>query len=206
MLAISKFDVSFQDIFVDELIQYPVLVWFIIDTCSLLVSNPSFVNLNYEKSRWDPWQGKEWSRVGARVVTKTFQGFGEAFILGRELVSTIHYTRPWFSIKQPNPNYFATQHHVNWPVINPKSSYKIMDPVLAALPQNLRKSLLQLWQEHMAMYGFHSRASESECPKVVSVQATCHVTGSDLTFEHWLLCSGHIQAGKIIDYMKHDRY
>merc|ERR1719245_112013 len=81
--------------------------------------------------------------VEVGVATKIFEGFGEAlfmeFIKGREPVSSVHYTRPGTSIKQPTPNYLATQRHVNWPVIYPKSSYKIMDPVSAALPQNLRR-------------------------------------------------------------------
>ena len=59
--------------------------------------------------------------------------------LGLEPVSIVHYTRPGSSIKRPTPNYLATQRHVNWPVVYPKSSYKIMDPVSAALPQNLRR-------------------------------------------------------------------
>ena len=59
--------------------------------------------------------------------------------LGLEPVSIVHYTRPGSSIKRPTPNYLATQCHVNWPVVYPKSSYKIMDPVSAALPQNLRR-------------------------------------------------------------------
>ena len=74
--------------------------------------------------------------VSCRVATKIFEGFGEAlfmeFIKGREPVSTtlglepvsiIHYTRSGSSI----PNYLATQRHVNWPVVYPESSYKIMD-------------------------------------------------------------------------------
>ena len=92
-------------------------------------------------------------RVLFRVATKIFEGVGEAlfkeFIMGREPVyqssatlgldpvSIVHYTRPGSSIKRPSPNYFATQPHVNWPVVYPKSNYKIMDPVSAALPQNL---------------------------------------------------------------------
>ena len=59
--------------------------------------------------------------------------------LGWEPVSIVHYTRPGSSIKRPTPNSLATQRHVNWPVVYPKSSYKIMDPVSAALPQNLRR-------------------------------------------------------------------
>ena len=78
-----------------------------------------------------------------RVATKIFEGFGEAlfkeFIMGWEPVSIVHYTRPGSSIKRPTPNYLATQRHVNWHVIYPKSSYKIMDPVSAALNENLRR-------------------------------------------------------------------
>ena len=61
------------------------------------------------------------------------------FIKGREPVSSVHYTQPGSTIKRPTPNYLATQCHVNKPVVYPKSSYKIMDPGPAALPQNLRK-------------------------------------------------------------------
>ena len=56
--------------------------------------------------------------------------------LGLEPVSIMHYTRPGSSIK---PKKLATQCHGNWPVIYPESSYKIIDPVSAALPQNLRR-------------------------------------------------------------------
>ena len=59
--------------------------------------------------------------------------------LGLEPVSIVHYTRPGSSIKQPTPNYLATQRHVNWPVVYPESSYKNIEPVSAALPQNLRR-------------------------------------------------------------------
>ena len=33
----------------------------------------------------------------------------------------------------------SSECHVNWPVIYPESSYKIIDPVSAALPKNLRR-------------------------------------------------------------------
>ena len=33
----------------------------------------------------------------------------------------------------------ATQRHVNWPAVHPESSYKIIDPVSVAPPQNLRR-------------------------------------------------------------------
>ena len=43
--------------------------------------------------------------VKIRVATKIFEGFGEAlfkeFIIGREPVSTIHYTRPGTCINHP---------------------------------------------------------------------------------------------------------
>ena len=61
--------------------------------------------------------------------------------LGLEPVSIVHYTRPGSSIKRPTPNYLATQRHVNWPVVYPESSYKIMDPVSAALPPKSSKNL-----------------------------------------------------------------
>ena len=53
--------------------------------------------------------------------------------LGREPVSSIHYTRPGSSIKRPTQNSEATIRHVNWPVLTltvaPKSpSPSIMDP------------------------------------------------------------------------------
>ena len=76
----------------------------------------------------------------SRVATKIIGALNKAFIIGWEPVSIVHYTRPGSSIKRPTPNYLATQRHVNWPVIYPKSSYKIMDPVSAALPKNLRCS------------------------------------------------------------------
>ena len=59
--------------------------------------------------------------------------------LGLEPLSIAHYTRPGSSIKRPTQNYLAAQRHVNWPVVYPVSSYKIMDPVSAALHQNLRR-------------------------------------------------------------------
>ena len=42
-------------------------------------------------------------------------------------------------IKRPTPNQLATQRNVNWPVVYPESSNKIMDPVSVALPQNHRR-------------------------------------------------------------------
>ena len=77
-----------------------------------------------------------------RVATRIFEGFEKhslKFILCQEPVSTVDYTRPGSSIEQPTPNKLATQHHVNWPDIYPESSYKIMDPVSAARPQDLRR-------------------------------------------------------------------
>ena len=89
-----------------------------------------------------------------RVAMKIFKGFGEKSFsigwdpvslstkLGLEPASIVHYTWPGSSIKQPTPNYLTTQCHVNWPVVYPESSYKIMDPVSAALPQDLRRILV----------------------------------------------------------------
>ena len=59
--------------------------------------------------------------------------------MGLESVLTIHYNRIESSIKQPTLNKLASQRHVNWLDIYPKSSYKIMNPVSAALPKNLRR-------------------------------------------------------------------
>ena len=43
--------------------------------------------------------------LGYRVATKIFKGFGEAlfkeFIMGREPVSIVHYTRPGTCINRP---------------------------------------------------------------------------------------------------------
>ena len=44
-----------------------------------------------------------------------------------------------YSIKQPTQIKLAAQYHVNWSVIYPESSYKIMDPVLVALSQNIQR-------------------------------------------------------------------
>ena len=45
------------------------------------------------------------TRSHDRVATKIFEGFGEAlfkdFIMGRELVSSVHYTRPGTCINRP---------------------------------------------------------------------------------------------------------
>ena len=53
-------------------------------------------------------------------------------IKGREHI--IQYTRPGSIIKQPTPNKEATLCQVNWPVVYPKSSYNIMDPVSSGTP------------------------------------------------------------------------
>jgi len=63
--------------------------------------------------------------------------------LGLESVSIIHNTRQY---QAAQPNYKATQCHVNWPVVYFESSYKIMDPVSAALPKNLRCNSGLLYQ------------------------------------------------------------
>jgi len=70
----------------------------------------------------------------------------QEFIIGHEPVSIIHYTRLGSSIKGPTQNHEATQCHVNWPVVYFESSYKIMDPVSAALPKNLRCNSGLLYQ------------------------------------------------------------
>ena len=85
---------------------------------------------------------------------KIFEVFGEALLrsllyvgnlyqpsatLGLEPVSIVYYTRTGSSIERPTPNKEATQRHVNYLVIHLESSYKIMDPVSAALPQYLQR-------------------------------------------------------------------
>ena len=87
-----------------------------------------------------------WSKVGNPYQAST--------TLGLEPVSIVHYTRPGSSIKRPTPNYLATQRHVNWPVVYPESSYKIMDPVSAALPQNLRRIFIATLVCH-PLFKFH---------------------------------------------------
>ena len=54
-------------------------------------------------------------------------------------ISVVHYTRLGSSIKWPTSNKEDKLCHVNWPVVYPKCSFKIMDPVSVALPQNLRR-------------------------------------------------------------------
>ena len=63
-----------------------------------------------------------------RVATKIFEGFG-GFIIGRETVSIVHYTRPGSSIKQPTQNLEATLCHVNWPVFTLKVAQKSPSPL-----------------------------------------------------------------------------
>ena len=66
--------------------------------------------------------------------------------LGPEPLSIVHYRS---SIKQPTPNYLATQHHMHWPVVYPKISYKIMDQQPS--PKIFKESLLQLWTEALVL-------------------------------------------------------
>ena len=51
------------------------------------------------------------NNISGRVATKIFDGFGgklcKEFNRGRDPVSIVYYTRPWFSIKQPTPNKLA---------------------------------------------------------------------------------------------------
>ena len=71
--------------------------------------------------------------------SKIFEGVivKNQLIIDWEPVSNVHYTRYGSRIRQPTQNLLATKCHVNWPVVYPESSSKIMDPVSAALPQNL---------------------------------------------------------------------
>ena len=104
---------------------------------------------NYNETHSFQLSKTDFSGDQSRVATKIFESFRgvfcKEFIIVREPVSIVHYTRPGSSIKWPTLNYLATQCHVNWPVVQPKSSYKNMDPISAALPQILKESLLQLW-------------------------------------------------------------
>ena len=60
--------------------------------------------------------------------------------LDLDIVTVAHCTRPGsVSRSPPQTNYLAKLCHVNWPVVYPKCSFKIMDPVSVALPQNLRR-------------------------------------------------------------------
>ena len=98
---------------------------------------------NYNETHSFQLSKTDFSGDQSRVATKIFESFRgvfcKEFIIVREPVSIVHYTRPGSSIKWPTLNYLATQCHVNWPVVYPKSSYKIMDPVSVALPPNLRR-------------------------------------------------------------------
>ena len=98
------------------------------------------------RSRWSNWSQSntgtntnirmwysrsELQRRSSKVLERLCKDF---LIVGWETVLIVHYTRPGSSIKQPTPNCFTTQRHVNWPVVYPKSSYKIMDPVSSSTP------------------------------------------------------------------------
>ena len=76
--------------------------------------------------------------LGAELKKRFFEDFGGGLCkestIGPEPVSIIHYTRPGSSIKLPNPNLLAIQRHLNWPIVYPKSSYRIMDPVQCQQP------------------------------------------------------------------------
>ena len=37
---------------------------------------------------------------------------------------------------------YTTRRNINWPVVYPKNSFKILEPVLAALPQNVQRILV----------------------------------------------------------------
>ena len=74
--------------------------------------------------------------------------------LGLEPVSIVHYTWPGSSIKRPTPNQLATQCHVNWPVVYLQSSYKIMDPVSVACPQNLQRIFVATLELRWGSYVF----------------------------------------------------
>ena len=88
--------------------------------------------------------------------------------LGLEDVSIVHYTWPGSSIKRPTPNQLATQCHVNWPVVYPESSYKIMDPVSAALPQILWRIFVAtlLW---ITYFTFFCLQTHSHIAKLCSI-------------------------------------
>ena len=88
-----------------------------------------------------------------RVAIKIFEDFGgtlcKDFITGHEPVSTlglepvsiVHYTNlDPVSSSPPKTNYLHNECQVNWSVVFAVFSYKIMDPVSAALPQNLQRS------------------------------------------------------------------
>ena len=63
----------------------------------------------------------------------------KGYLIGREPVSLVHYIKPGSSNKWPTLNYLASQCHVNWGVVYLDSSYKNIEPVSAAFPQNLRR-------------------------------------------------------------------
>ena len=74
------------------------------------------------------------------------------------------YTRPLSSIKRSTPNLLATKRPVNWPVIYPKCSYKIMDPGSAALPQNLRcNSIVRMLRLLLTLVTHHSQHFTPVC-------------------------------------------
>ena len=88
-------------------------------------------------------------------------------ILGLEPVSIIHYTRPGSSIKQPTQNYLATQRHVNWPVIYPKSSCKIIDSILVALPQNHRRIFVATLIQIIPPNSVHAQKGQKNCSSII---------------------------------------
>ena len=75
--------------------------------------------------------------------------------LGLEPVSIIHFTRLGSSIKWPTPNKLATQRHVNWPVVYPESSNKIINPLYYQRPSPIifEESSLQLWSRIVWAFG-----------------------------------------------------
>ena len=64
-----------------------------------------------------------------RILKDFWRGFCKESMIGQEHLSVVHYTRPGSCIERPSLKWLATQCHVNWRVVNPKSSNKIMDPV-----------------------------------------------------------------------------